>query len=250
MTSKGAVGLCDYGRYGAINWPWALSLTTFHAVVSITIPILLVELSFPHLAARLWLGRKAPFAFIGAEILVLAFGLFINIIAFAQHQVAGPYLGPYFVEIALMAVFIALALSFTYKLPLISTYRPPRLWTLRFFGFFAIGLNTLIADILKSRTIPPVELAVTSILFALEIWRVMTWSRRAGWDQRQRLALASGCLGFLLFVVDPILELSGTAAGNPTHGTALVALAYLIFLIILARLVARRQRAALALATS
>src|SRR5262249_61423005 len=49
--------LGSYGRLVDTNWVWALGLTTYHAVVSITIPILLAETLFPRLAERPWLGR-------------------------------------------------------------------------------------------------------------------------------------------------------------------------------------------------
>lgn len=45
-------GLCDYSRVGGINLLWALELTVFHAIVSMTIPILLVSLVFPRLWTR------------------------------------------------------------------------------------------------------------------------------------------------------------------------------------------------------
>jgi len=39
--------LGSYGRWAGVNWVWSLELTIFHAVFSIAIPILLVELLFP-----------------------------------------------------------------------------------------------------------------------------------------------------------------------------------------------------------
>ena len=47
--------LGSYGRLGGINCIWSISLTLFHAVVSIGLPILVVELSFPKLRDEPWL---------------------------------------------------------------------------------------------------------------------------------------------------------------------------------------------------
>src|SRR5262249_43006497 len=77
----------------------------------------------------------------------------------------------------------------------------------------------------------------------LAVWRVSAWSGRTGWSERHMLALASGALGFLLLIWDPLLELFGQAGGLPTRGIAVVALAYLVFLIVLSRRTSRRLRA-------
>src|SRR6185437_9021492 len=139
VVTKGvATGICDYSRVGGINLAWALSLTFFHAVISITVPILLVELLFPRRAPLPWLGRKAPVVFIFAEALVLAFGLLLNVLLYRQHGFDGPYLGTYFAETVLMTFFIVLALNIKPRARPAIERRPPRLWTLRIFGFFTL----------------------------------------------------------------------------------------------------------------
>ncbi|HKD77589.1 MAG TPA: hypothetical protein VKB76_18940, partial [Ktedonobacterales bacterium] len=171
-----------------------------------------------------------------------AFGLLLNIYIYRQHHFAGPLVGPYLIEIALMAACVVVALNLKPAEPSTNTHRPPRLWTLRIFGFVAIAVIILIEYIFKGAHARfEIELAVNGILLALAIWRVATWSRHADWNERHMLALATGALSFFLLFWDPILEISGEAGGNPTRGTALVALAYLIGLIILARRVRGRM---------
>jgi hypothetical protein len=239
-----ATGLCDYSRVAGINLLWAVSLTTFHAIISISVPILLVELLFTQRAPSPWLGRKSPVVFVGAEALVLAFGLLINIVSFRQHHQVGPPVGPYLLEGALMALLIVLALTCapaSARAPASSTRSAPRLWTLRIAGFLALAITLLLSSVLKGAGVPfGIALAIYGALIALAVWRASVWSRRAGWSDRHRLALASGALGFLLLVVDPVLEATGQAGGHSTRGTIIVALAYLILLIVLARRVARR----------
>ncbi len=241
VKGKPPAGLCDYSRVSGINLAWAVSLTAFHAIVSIAIPLLLIGLLFPRRAALPWLGRKAPFAFVFAEVLVLAFGLLFNMYVYRQHHIAFPPLGPYLIEIALMAVCIVVALNLKPARPSTNTRRAPRLWTLRIFGFVTTAVFILIEYVFQgAHVLYQIELAVYCTLLALAIWRVTAWSRRAGWNERHMLALASGALGFFLLIWDPLIELAGTAGGHPTRGTILVALAYLIGLIILARRVRAR----------
>ncbi len=236
-------GLCDYSRVGGINLLWALGLTAYHAVISMTIPILLVELAFPRCAMLPWLDHKAVRACVASELVVLALGLALNFADFRQHGQAGPLLGPYLIEIALMAGCIALALLLRPRAGSHSTRGAPKLWLLRLLGFLGVVLLIVTPSIDKGSHVPyRIALALNATIVALAIWRLTSWSRRAGWSERQMLALASGALGFFIFFWDPLLELSGQAGGNPTRGTALVGLAYLIGLIVLAGRTQRRWR--------
>jgi hypothetical protein len=236
-----ASGLCNYSRFGGIILSWASSLTVFHAVVSITIPILLVELVFAGRASRPWLGRKLTALLILGELLILGAGLFLNIYSFRQHGLATPPVGPYLLEVGLIVILAVLALRRTPAGSAPSARSAPHLWTLRIFGFFALLVNIALPYASQNARIPfPLELVVNAVLLLLTGWRIHTWSRRHGWGDRHRLALASGALGFFIVVWAPLLELSGSAGGNPTRGSLVWALCYLIFLLVLAGKVARR----------
>lgn len=239
-------GLCDYGRLGAINWSWASSLTVFHALISITTPILLVELLFPRVARLPWLGRRSRVLCVAALLLVLAFGLLINVVSFHQRHRAGPLPGPYLVEALLMAalVWIALRLRPRYAGTSGSNRQPPRLWSLRAQAFFVILLNTALPSIFQGAKAPfQVEYLVYAGFVTLVFWRLGVVSRRPGWTDEHRLALATGALGFFILLWDPILEISGSAGGNPTRGTLVWALLYLVLLVTLARRLPRRLHA-------
>jgi hypothetical protein len=242
-------GICDYSRVGGINLLWALGLTIFHAVVSITIPILLVELAFPSRAARPWFGRKAIVACVTAGLLCLSLGILLNFAVFRDHGQDAPLPAPYLVEIALMALFITLAVRARPRVrPALhapATRKPPRLWLLRALALLALAEAILSGYAFKNANTPfQVAVAINFALLALATWRVSAWSHRTGWSERHVLALASGALGFFLLLWDPLLELIGQAGGLPTRGIALVALVYLILLIVLSRRTARRLRAA------
>jgi hypothetical protein len=47
-----------FGRTLEINWIWGEYIIGYHAIWSITLPILLAELLFPDQSDRPWLGRS------------------------------------------------------------------------------------------------------------------------------------------------------------------------------------------------
>jgi hypothetical protein len=235
-------GICDYGRVSGVSVIWALGLTVFHAVVSITIPILLVELARPRLAPLPWLTRSGLRWCLAGEAFVLLLGVLLNIGDFRDHGRWGPPWQPYVLALALLAACVVLALPQRARLPGRAAHTLPSLWMLRLLGCLFITLDVLLPTLEKGLRLPyQVALMLDASLLALAIWRVATWSRRHGWGDRQRLALATGVLGFFIFLWDPLLELSGKSDGNPTQGTVAVAALYLIGLVILAGVVARRE---------
>ncbi|MFC2023769.1 hypothetical protein ACFLT5_03420 [Chloroflexota bacterium] len=48
-----------FGWWGGANWPWILELTLYHAVVSITLPVLVVSSLWPDELKRPWLSLPA-----------------------------------------------------------------------------------------------------------------------------------------------------------------------------------------------
>jgi hypothetical protein len=49
-------GLGSYARVLGVNWIWSLDLIIFHAVYSIALPNLLVDLLFPRARECTWTG--------------------------------------------------------------------------------------------------------------------------------------------------------------------------------------------------
>jgi hypothetical protein len=98
-----------FGRWLGINWVWAVELTAYHSIVSIAVPIMLVELAYPKRKNDPWLQgiwlKIVPFILI-TDVVV---GLFI----FAMFTGFWPPLPQYLFLICatLTLVFVA------YKLP-------------------------------------------------------------------------------------------------------------------------------------
>src|SRR5579872_967428 len=191
------VSLGAYGRALDTNWIWALGLTTYHAVVSIAIPILLVETIFARIGTAPWLGQRGVrrFAIVLAVVSALEL-LGFGFLMFRKQGYTHPPL-MYFGAAALAAGFLWLGLHLRVNPPLPSDKPLPGLWKLRL-----AALGTTVAFFAALWAFPSlvrpavVTGAVSVAIVAFGVWRVRTWSARRGWGAEQRLALASGAMGF------------------------------------------------------
>jgi hypothetical protein len=230
---EGLHSLAIYGRAWDTSWVWAFGLTGFHAVFSITIPILLVEAIFPRVAAFPWLNRfwlrliAGWFAFT-----VLLGAVLYGFVLSRDKGYAHPPLA-YLLAVALVIALFAIGSRLRLQLRIVE--RPiPGLWSLRLFGggmtlafFFAFyGLSAL-------QPFALISIGGMIAVVAFSALRVVRWSHSPGWGAEQRLALASGVFGFWI-ALSPLYY---------TTGLPLVALVFLLLLIWLAWRTARRERA-------
>ena len=81
----GALGV--FGRWLGVNWVWAVELSIYHAVVSVAVPILLVELAYPGRRGESWLGgwwlRVVALTF--SLDVILGLFLFIRVTGYTPH---------------------------------------------------------------------------------------------------------------------------------------------------------------------
>jgi hypothetical protein len=225
-----------YGRWLDVNWVWAVMLTIYHAVYSITIPIVLVELAYPERRNEKWISNKKLTAIFVLLISDVVFGFFL----FASFSRYWPPLSQY-LGTALIMILLGYTAS---KLP--STWgltgkkplsRPFKMWAIGtaatfafFWGFYLV--HTLI------------PLWQVGIFFGpalvLLFWKLLT---RYDWkkpNEKHRFALASGALTYFI-VFAPLQELDKTRTDNPA-GMSLVGLAFLIGLILLGRHIWKQER--------
>lgn len=226
----GALG--SYGRWAGVNWVWSLYLAIFHAVFSITIPILLTELLFPAQRNERWLGRKGllGFSFLFAADVSFCF-------------LAFPYRPP--VLHLLVTVMAIVALFFlARRLP---TGGPQPLEAPRPRWFALLGLAITLAFFFGLWVLPHLAAPVgLTLFFALALvgftaWAVRSLSRGGAWTDEHRLALAAGALMFFVLIA-PIQEFDSTRVDN-TKGMVVVGLLTLFGLIWLWRRVRARLRA-------
>jgi len=228
--------LAVYGRWLGVNWVWAVMLTIYHAVYSITIPILLVELAYPQRRSESWIGRRmlVVIFMLLAGVVVAGFLLFS---AFLEYW---PPIPEYLLAIVLMALFgvgahrLRASWGGNGAKPL---PRPFTMWGLGTSATFAFFLGFFLIPSL----VPSWPLGM---LFgpALVIFYVMLL-RRYDWKmpyEKQLFALISGGLTYFL-VLAPLQELDKTRTDN-TAGMSLVGLAFLVGLILLGRTVWGRNK--------
>ncbi|HEX4920104.1 MAG TPA: hypothetical protein VFV92_05125 [Candidatus Bathyarchaeia archaeon] len=208
--------LASYGRWLGVNWVWAEWLTIFHSIFSITIPIFLVELTFPKARAQVWLSSRSRSFFHGLLVLSIILGFFAfpydaPILGLAGCVIAVIVLG----WVAKKTPNIApkernLKVSWRVLVPIGASVPPV------FFFFFTSAL---------------IPYAIgTMILGALLVFgyeRLLTRWAKAGFNDIQRLGLIMGAVSFWGLFFDLILELVGRL-GTFILGVGFVA--YLVYL--------------------
>ncbi len=228
--------LGHYGRWAGVNWVWSLQLTIYHAVFSIAIPILLVELLFPASRGERWLGRRGM---IGFSLLLAADVLFGSLFLAPYRPPVIPYLLAFLtvVGLVLLARRLPDGTGTTQAHPRSKPALRPAL-----LGFGATFFFFLIFWALPALEVPVVLTVLAVVVLVIAVaWAVRRMSRGGGWTDEHRLALASGALTFFVLLA-PLQELDASRPDD-TRGMTLVGLATLGLLVLLRRRVKRRLRA-------
>jgi hypothetical protein len=199
--------LGDYGWFAGTNWVWDVHLSLYHAIVSIAVPIFLVMLAYPGRRNEPWVSdrwlKKAAVGYVG----VIVFWLVVY-----KTPVDGGYIIASLAAIVGL-IWLARRLPASIKLPAIiqrwsgsgPAPTPRRVAIVAFTACFGVfwmdwgrGLGL------------PAGGAVAAMLAisAVTGWWFVRGSRRPGWTDRQRYAIAAGIF-FFLPVISPIMEMSG-----------------------------------------
>ena len=199
--------LGTYGRLLGVNWVWAVELTLFHSVFSITIPIVMVTVLFPDSAGSRWLrGGRLP----------LVTGVFVADVLFGFAFF--PYSPP--------AIQYLLALSSAVALVWVAHRLPSSLSpaaglsrtkerVLAAIGFASTTTFFVIFWVVPNLPVPP---GVDVLLAAALGWSLGRFLIRNRLAERQAFALICGAFGFLIAI--SILSLD-FLAGTPFVGAAL-----------------------------
>ena len=191
--------LGTYGRWLGVNWVWAEWLTIYHSIFSITIPILLVELSHPAVRSQVWLSKKQRWLF-----------RFLFILAVLLGFAAFPYDAPATALVGCVVAVLVLAWVAKRIKPMIPTSQNLKVSKkLVITGVSVPFIFFLFFTGLGPTTIPwagGTMIIGASIVFGFE--RLLRKWAREGFSDIQRLNLASGALGFFI-CLSPILELKG-----------------------------------------
>lgn len=98
--NAGPVGsLGVYGHWLGVNWVWAAGIVPFHAIFSISIPILLLGMAIPETRLRPLLSRK------GTATALLVLTLDVIILMFAVWHLSGYWMGWPILLLSLLTIF-------------------------------------------------------------------------------------------------------------------------------------------------
>lgn len=220
-----------FGRWADVNWVWVEMLTIYHAVFSITIPVLLVELAYPERRTTSWVGDHVLKGFVAALGAVTVF-IFFFITTYVP-----PWL-QFLFTLFLMFAFI----FYAYKLP--SNWgtggsrklpRPLLLWATGFLGRLAFFAVFWIGPNLTSPLVV-IVLGVLLVVSVVKLVKGFDWNLP---NDLHQLALVSGALSFFIMIA-PLQELDKTRTDNPV-GMSLVGLAFLLGLVLFRRQIKRRM---------
>jgi hypothetical protein len=203
-----------YGRFWGINWVWAVWLTLYHAVCSITIPIIVTDMIFPQFkGVRLTddIGWKSYQGFFTAGAMIYLF-VFLCLT---------PYRPPV-MQFMLVSFLMVLAIYMAFKVPSplfkansgVPTWSPRQFLALgcffMFFSFFGFGSGIGSIPFLPVLVVCAVDLFVLVLL----ITHFGTES-----NNRHLVAFTAGCegpfifLGFILEIFNHILGMSLVSIG-------------------------------------
>lgn len=214
-----------YGRWLDMNWVWAEMLTIYHAVFSITIPILLVELAYPQRRKESWVGRKLFAALITVLFAVTAFGLFL----FSNMMKYWTPLPQYMFGIVVMIMFVYFAHRLAPDWGMHGQKAFPKsiiLWIVAALAGFAFFVGFYSSPYL-------VPWPIAMLYGPLFIFLMVKYMKRFNWREKATdmhvFALCSGSLTFFL-VFAPLQELDKSRK-DITTGMSLLALAFAVGLI-------------------
>jgi hypothetical protein len=193
----------DYGFVPGLGTspPWIMLMVGVHTVWSMSVPIALAESLAGPRRDTPWLGTRG--LIVTAVVFVLGVALVVSgSLAKAGNFLTAPRL---VVSLAVIGALVVLGLRLSRNLPRPQTAgRAPGPWAVGAFALAAGSFFLLWYDATDlSGRLPfrlglpiPVWLSVAGYLalFTVVLTLVARWSRRSGWSQAHRLALAGGAV--------------------------------------------------------
>jgi hypothetical protein len=213
---------------------WSLDLTIYHSVVSIAIPIFIVEYIFPDRKNTPWLRANGVRLFSFLLLAVVLFGY----LALTTYR---PPALQYWMACLVMAGLILAArhLPATWPMGQKSMAKKPLWFGLFGFATIAVFYILLMFDFPKKDVPVGTTIFATILLLGICYGVVRYLSGVWSWAERHKLALVSGVLAFFVFLA-PLQE-RDAARPDDTTGMTWVGILLAIFLFWLQRRGARKK---------
>jgi len=223
--------LGTYGRWLGVNWIWAYMLTLYHASISISIPILLLDLIWPELKGVRITGKWS----FRAIALVFVLDVLLGFVLFRY--------GAPFHLILFASAISAFLIWLSKRWPADATSGPNLMHPL---AYFVVGFTSMVFFFVIEGGLPQlipwsiVTLGI-GVLYALAIRWFLKRSLIGSGDESRAFWLATGVLGFFIFLT-PFQESNPNRTDNPA-GMILVGLSFFLFLVfVYLRLRSRRRK--------
>ena len=192
--------LASFGRFGGVNVLWAVGLTVFHATISIALPILLVELTYPETRGQSFLATRGLWATAAGYV-----GIVILFAAAVPH-LPSPDLAILF--LAIVAALVALARWAPRDLLRPRDGPPSAPW----WAFGVAGATMMIDWVLLGLGGPALVRNAwwSGLLFVGILAADLAFLLRCAGTRDYRIAqfwFAAGMLGFFIVFWDVILEI-------------------------------------------
>ncbi len=226
--------LGTYGRVLDVNWVWSVQLTTFHAIFSIALPILIVNLLFPKRRAERWAGPRVLL------LLIVMFGAVVILGSLFVFQYR-PALLLYLITFALVAALVLLARYLPRAITVTKNIDVPQPLRFGLVGFLGTLTLFLINWILPTTLTPFWVTILLTLLLAVAIAFVLLRmsGNGSGWKERHQVALVSGALAFFVLLA-PIAEI--TQRQRNLTGLTFIALVVVGLLYLLTRRIRKREQ--------
>ena len=224
--------LGTFGRVWGVNWVWAVELTAYHALVSITVPVILVELLYPERKAEPWLNGRWRIIVPALFILDVIGGYFL----FAFVSGYWPPI-PQYLFFIITTVFLIVA---AYRLPANwarrgkkTISRPRTILLISAIAAFTCGIIFWILPLNMTGWTYPILVITLGLAVIMLTIRKLTSYNWYGATPIHSVALSAGSLSPLILGA-MFQEFDGARTDN-TSGMLLVGLAFIFFFVTLWR---------------
>ena len=229
-AAYGARARAVFGRWLGVNWVWAAELTMYHAIISITVPVILVELAYPKRKCERWLTD----GWLKVVASVLTVDVAVGFILFSLMLDYFPPLPQYFLAFIVVVVFTYIA----YRLPAdwarhgIKPMKTPLFYAaFTAFGALASGIIFWILPNFSFFPLFPVVVILIGFSVIFGLIRLL-----AGYNWKNATSLHWFALTFgslFLFIISAFFQELDKSRTDNTAGMGLVGVVTIISMVLL-----------------
>ena len=198
----------SYGRALGVNWVWAEYIIGYHAIWSITIPILITELIFPSKSTQPWLSTTgiSITSLIYLLSCVAFYSTFIKITGFTTSFVHYSIAGLFALSLILLSLLLPNKISFK------SLPKAPSFVVIGIVAFAAsaawLGFFSLLFK--QGAGLSPWMVELSGLLIVIILYILVSGWVKHDWNNNHRFSLAFG--GLMASMLFGLITLAG--AGN------------------------------------